>query len=113
MARETVLITGASSGIGAELAKLAAADGHDLVLVARGRDALQTLAHELTARHGNTVRVMAKDLSEPDAAQAIFDELQSAGVAVDILINNAGFGLYGVFWRNDVRTGVASRASLS
>ena len=104
MKREVALITGASSGIGAELAKLAAADGCDLVLVARGRAELQGLAQELTGRHGNTVRVIAKDLSEPGAAQAIFDELQAAGVAVDILMNNAGFGLYGLFWRNDTKT---------
>ena len=104
MKREVALITGASSGIGAELAKLAAADGCDLVLVARGRPELQGLAQELTGRHGNTVRVIAKDLSESGAAQAIFDELQAAGVAVDILMNNAGFGLYGPFWRNDIKT---------
>jgi short-subunit dehydrogenase len=103
MARESVLITGASSGIGAELAQFAAAQGHDLVLVARSRGELETLAQELTERHGNTVRVIPRDLSEPGAAQAIFDELQHAGLAVDILINNAGFGLYGAFCRSDMR----------
>ena len=102
MARERVLITGASSGIGAELAKLAAAQGHDLVLVARGRNELEALAQELTERHGNGVRVVPRDLTEIGAAQAICDELQSAGLSIDILINNAGFGLSGTFWRNDM-----------
>jgi short-subunit dehydrogenase len=103
MGRPVALITGASSGIGAELAKLSAADGHDLVLVASSRDELQARADELTQRYGNSVRVLPKDLSEPNAAQAIFDELQGAGIAVEILINNAGFAIYGLFWRNDTR----------
>jgi hypothetical protein len=101
MKRQGALITGASSGIGAELAKLAAADGYDLVLVARSRPELQALAETLTQRHGTTVRVLPKDLAEARAPQEIFDELERAGVAIEILINNAGFGLYGPLWRND------------
>jgi short-subunit dehydrogenase len=101
MKGEVALITGASSGIGAELAKLAAADGCDLVLVARGRAQMQTLADELTQRHGISVRVLPKDLSDARAPQEIFDELAAAGLDVEILINNAGFALYGSLRRND------------
>ena len=101
MKGEVALITGASSGIGAELAKLAAADGCDLVLVARSRAQMQALADELTQRHGISVRVLPKDLSDVRVPQEIFDELAAAGLDVDILINNAGFALYGSLWRND------------
>jgi short-subunit dehydrogenase len=101
MQPQVVLITGASGGIGAELAKVAAAHGHDLVLVARDLGPLQTLAGALTKRHNNTVRVVSKDLSGPQAAQQLFDELQASGIVVDLLINNAGFGLYGQFWHSD------------
>ena len=101
MERTVVLITGASSGIGAELAKLSAADGYDLVLVARSGPELQALADSLTQRHGIAARVLPRDLAEARAPQAIFDELQRAGVAIEILINNAGFGLYGPLWSND------------
>lgn len=101
MTRQVALITGASSGIGAELAKLAAADGYDLVLVARSHPELQALADTLTQRHGAVVRVLPKDLAEARAPQDIFDELEGAGVAIEILINNAGFALYGPLWRND------------
>lgn len=94
---ETVLVTGASSGIGLELAKCFAAEGCRLVLVARNTAALQTLADELRAAHGCEARVLTADLGRPETPARIFDELQQAGVEVDVLVNNAGFGAHGDF----------------
>lgn len=89
------VVTGASSGIGLELAKLFAADHHDLVLVARREDRLQALAEELAARHGVDADVMAVDLSRPQGPSELVRRL--AGRDVDVLVNNAGFGLVGDF----------------
>lgn len=94
---ETALVTGASGGIGEELARLLAAGGADLVLVARSEDKLAALARDLSAARRVQARVIAQDLSAPDAADRIGDALESAGLAVDILVNNAGFGVYGPF----------------
>jgi len=94
-ARETVLITGASSGLGMEFARLFAADGADLVLVARREEKLRELATELTERHGITCRVEAMDLAEPGAPGQLVQRLHADGVRVDVLVNNAGFGLRG------------------
>jgi uncharacterized protein len=99
----TALVTGASGGIGEELARLFAADGHDLVLVARSRDKLERLAAELSEKHGVGARVLSKDLARPEAPREIFDELQAEGVPVDALVNNAGFGTYGPFATTDLR----------
>jgi uncharacterized protein len=93
----TVLITGASGGIGYELAKLFAKDHHNLVLVARNRPRLGQIADELQRQFGITVTTVALDLTEPDAPRALFAQLQSDGVAIDILINNAGYGKFGEF----------------
>lgn len=95
--RPVAVVTGASSGLGRELALLFAADGHDLVLVARGAPALQALADELTRRHGITAHVLPADLADPGAPAAIADALTARGLAVDALVNNAGFGGYGPF----------------
>lgn len=92
----TVLITGASGGIGYELAKLFARDHHNLILVARSGDKLAQIANELQSR-GVTVRTYSLDLTQPPAPKFLFDQLQSQAVAVDILINNAGFGAFGEF----------------
>ena len=92
----TVLITGASGGIGYELAKLFARDLHNLVLAARSADKLAQLATELRTQ-GVTVKTVPLDLSTPLAPKFLFDQLQTEGVAVDILINNAGFGAFGEF----------------
>jgi hypothetical protein len=97
MSKETVLVTGASSGIGLELAKCFAADKPGLILVARNTAALETLAAELRAKHQIEVHVITADLARPDAAQSIFDELKGRGMTVDVLVNNAGFGLHGGF----------------
>jgi uncharacterized protein len=92
----TVLITGASGGIGYELAKLFACDHFNLVLVARSEDKLRQVANELQP-HGVEVKTIPLDLSSPSAPNSIFDQLQREKTAVDILINNAGFGAYGEF----------------
>ena len=95
--RETALITGASSGIGAALARLFARDGADVVLLARSEDALRARAEELEAAHGVTAHVLPADLSAPDAAGAVADALAERGIPVDILVNNAGYGARGAF----------------
>jgi hypothetical protein len=88
--RDTVLVTGASSGIGEALARCAAADGCALVLVARSVDKLQALAQQLCAEHGVPVRVMPADLGRPGAADALAAELRRRRIAIDVLVNNAG-----------------------
>jgi short-subunit dehydrogenase len=94
---ETVLVTGASSGIGLELAKCFAADKSNLVLVARNTAAMETLAAELRRDHKIEIHVISADLARPESPRRIFDELQGRGAAVDVLVNNAGFGLHGSF----------------
>lgn len=94
---ETALVTGASGGIGEELARLLAAGGANLVLVARSHDKLAALARDLSAAHRVQARALACDLSAPDATDRIVAELRAHGIAVDILVNNAGFATYGLF----------------
>ncbi len=94
---ETVLVTGASSGIGWELAKCFAADGSRLVLTARNAEALESLAAELRRTHQVEVFVLNADLSHPETPERIFKDLQGRGIAVDVLVNNAGFGAWGRF----------------
>lgn len=95
MTGQTALITGASSGIGAELTKLFAADGSDLVLVARREQRLEELATEMEADHDVSATVVAKDLTEPDATRELFEFTQANDIGVDALVNNAGFGIFG------------------
>jgi short-subunit dehydrogenase len=97
MAAETVLITGASSGIGLELAKVFAAGKSRLVLTARSKDRLEQLAGEIRQQYEIEVRVLCADLADPKAPAAIFAELKAAGIQVDVLVNNAGFGAAGPF----------------
>lgn len=93
----TALITGASSGLGAEFAAQLAARGHDLVLVARSGDRLDDLARRLRTEHGANADVIVQDLAEPDAAQRVKAELDARGHRIDLLVNNAGFGTCGRF----------------
>ena len=94
---ETALITGASGGLGEEFARLCAADGMNLVLVARSEEKLETLGKELQGKHGIRVTVLPHDLSLPDAIEQLTAELKNKNIEPDILINNAGFGAYGLF----------------
>ena len=99
---KTALITGASFGIGLELARIFAREGHNLVLVARSADRLRQLASELEKAHGTRSLILAADLTDPGAPAYILDQTVRAGINVDILVNNAGFGQYGLFVENDL-----------
>lgn len=93
----TALITGASTGIGADLARLHAQKGGDLVLVARRQEKLEALKNELEAANNINVTLFVQDMEKMDAAKAIFEFTESNGIQVDKLINNAGFGGHGFF----------------
>lgn len=93
----TALVTGASSGLGVEYAKLFAADHHDLVLVARRRERLEALAAELRSAHGVKVAVVAADLAAPQGAEGVVAETRRLGLEIDFLVNNAGLGASGAF----------------
>jgi len=99
---KTALVTGASAGLGAELSRLFAADGHDVVLVARRRDNLEALAGELEKQHGVHATVLPEDLTDPGAPERIARTLDERGIAVEFLVNNAGFGTSGAFATADV-----------
>ena len=99
--KKVALITGASSGIGKELANIHAEKGGDLILVARSKDKLENLKTELEKKHSVKVTVMAKDLSKQEAPKEVYDEVKNAGIKVDFLINNAGFGGRGKFHERD------------
>jgi short-subunit dehydrogenase len=93
--RRVTLITGASGGIGADLARVFARNGHDLALVARGREKLQALAAEIAATGRPRPLVLVHDLGEPGSTDAVAADLAAANASVEILVNNAGFGLNG------------------
>src|SRR5262245_46644418 len=97
MSNQTVLITGASGGIGYEFAKLFAHDHYNLVLVARSGDKLAKLADELQKQYGTVVKTVALDLGAVPSSQFLFDQLKREGVVIDILVNNAGYGNFGEF----------------
>jgi short-subunit dehydrogenase len=94
---ELALVTGASSGIGAELARQLAAQGVSLILTARRRERLEALAAELTAKHGVQATAIESDLNTADGAHRLLAELETRGLQPTMLINNAGFGYYGPF----------------
>ena len=95
---KTALITGASSGIGLELAKIHASKGGNLVLVARSKSKLDELKNELEKNHGISVYIIGKDLSLPNSATEVYAEIKQQNITVDYLINNAGFGDSGLFF---------------
>lgn len=100
--RQTALITGASSGIGREFAKLFAADRYDLVVVARDQTRLEQLKADLEGAHGVTVHVLPADLADPAAPTRVHEAVTRDGIQVDVLVNNAGFGGYGLFQDTDL-----------
>ena len=100
---ETALVTGASGGIGEDLARLVASSGRDLVLLARSAAKLQSLADELARAHRITATVLPADLSEPGAADDIARTLAERRLNIDILMNNAGFGTFGEFARENAQ----------
>ncbi len=97
--RKTALVTGASAGIGRELVRLFAAEGHDVVVVARREERLQELAEELGSKV--KIHVEARDLLDPDEWTGLHEDLKAKGIAIDYLVNNAGFGSNGKFWELD------------
>ncbi|GAA1947882.1 SDR family oxidoreductase [Microbacterium deminutum] len=101
MAR-TALITGASSGLGAEFARQLAERGADLILVARDEDALESVATSLRGRYGIGVQVLAADLTEPEQREKVVERLEDDERPIEILVNNAGYGLPLAFERNDI-----------
>ncbi|WP_321922316.1 SDR family oxidoreductase [Burkholderia sp. BCC1998] len=102
MKHATALITGASSGIGLELARIHASKGGDVVLVARSRDKLESIKQELQTQYGVKVHVIAEDLADPASADRIFLATEALGLSIDMLINNAGFGGHGKFVERDL-----------
>lgn len=97
------LITGASTGIGLELAELCAVKGYNLVLVARSSDKLETIANDLRLKYNVKVKVITKDLSKSDSCFDLFSEIQKENLSVNLLINNAGFGGLGYFSETDLQ----------
>jgi short-subunit dehydrogenase len=107
--RPGAVVTGASGGIGLEIARLLAADGHDLALVARSGERLAEVARELTETHGVRAHPIVADLGRRDAPGLVEAEVASTGLTVDVLVNNAGFAVYGPFLGAD---GAGERAMI-
>jgi uncharacterized protein len=95
--KQTALITGASGGIGLDLAREFAKDGYNLVLVARSKEKLALLAADFAKQYTISVTVIAKDLSKASAPDELYNELKTRGIQIDALVNNAGFATYGKF----------------
>jgi len=101
--KQYALITGASMGIGYELAKLFAQDGYNLILVARSQQDLDRLAQDFSQQFVIEAIGLAKDLFEPEAASELYNEVKSKGLTVDVLVNDAGQGQYGLFVEQDIQ----------
>jgi short-subunit dehydrogenase len=97
MNNETVLVTGASSGIGKELARQFAKNGHPVIITSTVEGDLDAVADDFTREYGVTVRFIAQDLLDPEGPQQLFDALNNEGIAIEILVNNAGVGHHGWF----------------
>ena len=102
--KKVALITGASTGIGKELAYIHAEKGGDLIILARNKEKLETLKSEIEQKFAVNVMVVPKDLSKAGAAAEVYKEVKSSGMTVDYLINNAGFGGLGKFYERDWAT---------
>jgi short-subunit dehydrogenase len=101
--KKTALITGASSGIGLDFARLFAEGGYDVVLVARTESKLKALADELGTKHGVRALAVAADLADPAAPGRLMERLKAEGMQVDVLVNNAGYAGYGAFSETDAK----------
>ncbi|HLL54137.1 MAG TPA: SDR family oxidoreductase [Myxococcaceae bacterium] len=102
MSRKVALVTGASAGLGEQLARLFAKDGHDVILVARSAPRLEALAAKLKQEHGAAAHVMPADLGQPDAPARLFEQVRARGLEVEFLANNAGFGSTGPFLEQEL-----------
>ena len=94
---KTALITGASSGIGFEIAKIFSKNGYHLVLVSENKEELENAAREIDNQHDIQIKLIIKDLSKPSAAQELYDDILASGYDIDVLVNNAGYGISGQF----------------
>src|ERR1700712_2155359 len=101
--KKHALITGATSGIGYELAKLFAKDGYHLVIVARSQQELSNTAEELETAYDIKVTTIARDLFDPENAFHVYDMVKAKGIEINVLVNDAGHGLYGHFVETDIR----------
>ena len=100
--KKYALVTGATSGIGKEIAKLLAKDQYNLVIVARNQNELNSTANELKLESGVEVQTLAKDLFNRDAVFQVYDEVKAKGFEIDVLVNDAAQGQYGLFVDNDI-----------
>lgn len=100
--KKTALITGASGGLGLSFVNIFARDGYDVVLVARNGDRLEEIKSEIENKYGVKATVIPCDLCSSNGAQEVFEATNKAGIRVDVLVNNAGFGDFGEFWNSDL-----------
>lgn len=103
-AGQTALVTGASAGIGVDLAECFARDGYDLILTARSEAPLREVAQRLAGAHGVKTEVIALDLGQPGGGQKLYDAIKTRGASVDVLVNNAGYGHAGALTSSDLQT---------
>ncbi|HET6347842.1 MAG TPA: SDR family oxidoreductase [Candidatus Krumholzibacteria bacterium] len=102
--RPVALVTGASMGLGAEFARLLASEGYDLVLTARDGDRLAVLKKEVENLHGVSAHLLVADLADPRTPAALYEHVRGMHLRVDVLVNNAGFGMYGKFNESKLQT---------
>jgi len=102
MDKKTALITGATGGLGYELSKILAQEGYNLVLVARNQARLETTKHNLSRISNIAIETMALDLTIPTAPKELYERVQQQSLAIDLLVNNAGFGIYGRFDKTEL-----------